>query len=174
MGHQLELDGANLLVRVVKLGVLLAPELAPDCQQILAWWDLLLLLGDMLHHGLSAILGLVLADEARIPDERQRHDATRIITNAPQLRGDTKVLTAAHQGVTLASLCGSRDTRRVKVLLLATGNGNEAGWCQPLHYTLFKPTVPNKPVPTRATQCGGQRASHREEPYPILRDQRQR
>lgn len=47
----------DLLVRVLKLLVLLAPELA------------LALLGDVLDHGLDAVLGLELADKAGVPGE---------------------------------------------------------------------------------------------------------
>lgn len=65
---------------------------------------------DVLRKDLDAVLGLELADEARVP----------------QLACDAEVFAAAHERVALARLGCGRDTRRVKVLLLPTGDGDES------------------------------------------------
>lgn len=64
----------------------------------------------MLGEDLDGVLRLELADEAWVPE----------------LGCNTEVFAAAHEGVALDSLCRSRDTVRVKVLLLAAGNTNQA------------------------------------------------
>ena len=73
--------------------------------------NLPLLLGArMLHPHLLRHLGRKLADEARVPE----------------LRSDTQVFTASHQGVGFAAFGCGGDAVRVEVLLLAAGYGDEA------------------------------------------------
>ena len=70
-----------------------------------------LLLGpDVFDENLCAILGLELADEARIPE----------------LARDAEVLATAHEGVALARLGSGRDAIRVEVLLFPTSDGDQS------------------------------------------------
>ena len=70
----------------------------------------------MLRKDFNAVLFLERADKAWIP----------------QLACDAKVFAASHEGVALAGLGCSWDTRRVKVLLLSTSNAYES-ICRNMH-----------------------------------------
>lgn len=100
----------QLLVRILKLGRLQPPQLAPDVSYTLTL-DSLPLVGEVLDHRLGAVLCLELADELWVPE----------------LRGDAEVLAAAHEGVGFACLGGGGDAGGVEVFLFAAGNGDEAG-----------------------------------------------
>lgn len=60
----------------------------------------------MFNKCLFSTRGQELLDEARVP----------------QFTRNTKILTAAHQGIGLAAFCGSWDAIRIEVLLFAAGN----------------------------------------------------
>lgn len=45
---------------------------------------------------------------------------------SPKFTGDTQVLAASHEGITLASLCGSGNSGRVKVFLFASCNSHQS------------------------------------------------
>jgi hypothetical protein len=53
------------------------------------------------------------------------HEATNE-ARVPELRGDSEVFAAAHQGVGFAAFGRGRDAVGVEVLLLAAGEGDEA------------------------------------------------
>lgn len=181
----------DLLVRVLKLLVLLAPELA------------LALLGDVLDHGLDAVLGLELADKAGVPGEevsqssdraQQRYAARALhlvnpssFSHSPEFRSNSEVLAATHERVRLARLGGSRHARGVKVLLLSTGNGDQTGSvslparkgtptssASKKKLTRLRLTDQDTRDPIRATRCGDQCGSRHEEPCPSRRGRRQR
>jgi hypothetical protein len=90
---------AYLLVRIPHLIVLAHKVLPPP------------LGGDVLDKQLADMSLHEAADEARVPE----------------LRGDSEVFAAAHQGVGFAALGRGRDAVGVEVLLFAAGEGDEAG-----------------------------------------------
>lgn len=47
---------------------------------------------------------------------------TQMNIHLPKLTGNTQILTTSHKGIRFASLCGSCNTRWVKVFLLAAGH----------------------------------------------------
>lgn len=65
----------------------------------------------MLNKHLARVLGLVLADPARVP---------KFTRNA-------EILAAAHQRVRPAAFCSGGDAVRGEVVLFAAGDGDEAG-----------------------------------------------
>jgi hypothetical protein len=89
----------HLLVRIPHL-IVLAHKVLPSP-----------LSGDVLDEKLADMSLHEAADEARVPE----------------LRGDSEVFAAAHQGVGFAAFGGGRDAVGVEVLLLAAGEGDEAG-----------------------------------------------
>jgi len=87
------------LVRVVELWLVLAPPKF-----------LLFLGGEMLGEHFHAVFGFEFTDETRVPE----------------LAGDAKVLTTAHERVAFARLGGGGDTGWVEVFLFATSDGDES------------------------------------------------
>jgi len=76
------------------------------------------------HEVLSPPLSCDVLDEQLA--DMSLHEAANE-TRVPELRGDSKVFAAAHQGVGFAAFGRGRDAVGVEVLLLAAGEGDEAG-----------------------------------------------
>ena len=126
---------AHLLVRVPDLIVLAHEVLSPP------------LSSDVLDEQLADMSLHEAANEARVPE----------------LRRDSEIFAAAHQGVGLAAFGRGRDAVGVEVLLFAAGEGDEAGigvlvvlLCLHVHVhdSVLLPSTADKPVFSRHQLAG--------------------
>lgn len=124
---------AHLLVRIPHLIVLAHEVLSPP------------LGSDVLDKQLADMSLHEAANEARVPE----------------LRRDSEIFAAAHQGVGLAAFGRGRDAVGVEVLLFAAGEGDEAGigvlvglLCLHVHDSVLLPSTADKPVFSRHQLAG--------------------
>lgn len=124
---------AHLLVRIPHL-IVLAHEVLPPP-----------LSGDVLDEQFADMSLHEAANEARVPE----------------LRRDSEIFAAAHQGVGLAAFGRGRDAVGVEVLLLAAGEGDEAGigvlvglLCLHVHDSVLLPSTADKTVLSRHQLAG--------------------
>lgn len=124
---------AHLLVRIPHLIVLAHEVLSPP------------LGSDVLDKQLADMSLHEAANEARVPE----------------LRRDSEIFAAAHQGVGLAAFGRGRDAVGVEVLLFAAGEGDEAGigvlvglLCLHVHDSVLLPSTADKTVLSRHQLAG--------------------
>lgn len=88
--------------------------------------DVLLTGGHIFGKDLDTVFRFELSNETRIPDIPMVGDLIQRvrISDSPKLAGYAEILTATNKGVALAGFGCSRNARRIKIFLFATGDSH--------------------------------------------------